>query len=680
MITGRSKVSIENHFDRAYELEEALAAKGDAERLAQVRESSDLATVHYVRQGDPKGLGHAVLCAAHHVGDEPFAVLLGDDLIDSRDPLLTRMIEVRKRHGGSVVARREVDPEQVSQYGSAAITPTAEQDVVTVTDLVEKPVPGSAPSNWIVIGRYVCDPAVFEVLRETPPGRGGEIQLTDALLTLAKRGPADGGRVAGGLFHGRRYDTGNKLDYLRTGGQFACERRPGRGDRALAAQVPGQPSVRHSGELTPVDQHLAEILATITPLPPTELGLNDIGGLVLAEDVSAVSALPSFDNSGMDGYAVRVEDVTAATEEKPVTLPVTAEVAAGDTGAYALQPGTAIKIMTGAMLPHGAEAVVPVEWTDGGSARVSIRASAEYGNAIRLAGEDAKAGEVLVTAGTRLLPMHVAVIAAAGRGSVLVRPRPRVVVLSTGNELAEPGTPLVPGRIWDSNSFMLAAAAREAGCLAYRQAILPDHPDEVLPAIEDQLVRADLMVTTGGVSMGGEHDVIKAALQQLGTITFRKVAMQPGMPQGFGTIALPAAVAPAQPQRRRFRRDGYEEAATPVPAAGDRVPIFTLPGNPVSAYVSFQVFARPAIAALQGYRELGLEQVRAELTGPLRSPAGRRSFLRGVLDRAAGKVTPLTGQGSHQIATLGKANALVVVPEWVVQMSAGDTAEVLVLP
>ena len=438
------------------------------------------------------------------------------------------------------------------------------------------------------------------------------------------------------------------------------------------------------GALTPVEEHLAEILATITPLTPTELGLSDVHGLVLAEDVSTVSPLPSFDNSGMDGYAVRVEDVADATEENPVTLPVTAEVAAGDTGAYALQPGTAIKIMTGAMLPHGTEAVVPVEGTDGGSARVSIRASTEYGNAIRLAGEDAKAGEVLVTAGTRLLPMHVAVIAAAGRGSVLVRPRPRVVVLSTGNELAEPGTPLVPGRIWDSNSFMLAAAAREAGCLAYRQAILPDHPDEVLPAIEDQLVRADLMVTTGGVSMGGEHDVIKAALQQLGTITFRKVAMQPGMPQGFGTIALPAAVAPEDPQRRlarpRWRRDGYEAAAAPAPAAGDGVPIFTLPGNPVSAYVSFQVFARPAIAALQGYHEPGLDKVQAELTGPLRSPAGRRSYVRGVLDRARKRVTPLTGQGSHQIATLGKANALVVVPEWVVQMSEGDTAEVMVLP
>ena len=224
LIIGRGKRSIEDHFDRAYELEEALAAKDDMDRLGQVRESSELAHMHYVRQGDPRGLGHAVLCAAEHVGSKPFAVLLGDDLIDARDRLLTRMMEARERYGGSVVALMEVDPEQVSQYGCAAITPTAEEGVVTVTDLVEKPVPGSAPSNWILIGRYVCDPAVFDVLRETPPGRGGEIQLTDALLTLAKRGPAGGGGVHGVLFHGRRYDTGNKLDYLRTLVQFACER------------------------------------------------------------------------------------------------------------------------------------------------------------------------------------------------------------------------------------------------------------------------------------------------------------------------------------------------------------------------------------------------------------------------------------------------------------------------
>ena len=225
MITGRSKVSIENHFDRAYELEEALAAKDDAERLAQVRESSELATVHYVRQGDPKGLGHAVLCAAQHVGDEPFAVLLGDDIIDSRDPLLTQMIEVRGRYGGSVVALMEVEPDQVSSYGVVVMKPTGEEDVVEITDMVEKPSPAESPSNWIIIGRYVCDPAVFGVLRQTEPGRGGEIQLTDALRVLADRSPGqDGGGVHGVLFRGRRFDTGNKIDYLRTLVQFGCER------------------------------------------------------------------------------------------------------------------------------------------------------------------------------------------------------------------------------------------------------------------------------------------------------------------------------------------------------------------------------------------------------------------------------------------------------------------------
>jgi UTP--glucose-1-phosphate uridylyltransferase len=215
VVTGRGKRPIEDHFDRAYELEEALRAKDDPERLAAVRESSDLAVVHYVRQGEPKGLGHAVYCARQHVGHEPFAVLLGDDLIDARDPLLQRMLEVREM---------EVEPEQVSLYGCAAIEPTDEDDVVKVTNLVEKPVPGEAPSRWIVIGRYVCDPAIFDVLEKTAPGRGGEIQLTDALMTLAQRDRSQGGPVHGVLFRGRRYDTGNKLDYLRTVVQFAADR------------------------------------------------------------------------------------------------------------------------------------------------------------------------------------------------------------------------------------------------------------------------------------------------------------------------------------------------------------------------------------------------------------------------------------------------------------------------
>jgi UTP--glucose-1-phosphate uridylyltransferase len=224
LVTGRSKRSIEDHFDRNYELEEALTAKGDTEGLALIRESYELATVHYVRQGDPKGLGHAVLCAAKHVGHEPFAVLLGDDFIHPQDGLLQRMLDVRERHGGTVVALMEVEYDQVSSYGVAAVEETGEEDVVRVTDLVEKPAPQDAPSNWIIIGRYVCDPSVFGVLEETPPGRGGEIQLTDALKVLAQRDPADGGGVHGVLFRGRRYDTGNKVDYLRTLVQFACER------------------------------------------------------------------------------------------------------------------------------------------------------------------------------------------------------------------------------------------------------------------------------------------------------------------------------------------------------------------------------------------------------------------------------------------------------------------------
>lgn len=224
MITGRNKRPVEDHFDRAYELESALAAKGDQARLDSVRESAELAKVHYVRQGDPKGLGHAILCAAPHVGGEPFAVLLGDDLIDPRDPLLTRMIEVREKHGGSVVALIAVDPDQIHLYGCAAVTPvTGESDLLIISDLVEKPESSAAPSNLAVIGRYVLDPAVFDVLRETAPGRGGEIQLTDALRVLAAD-PGLGGPVHGVLFNGRRYDTGDRADYLRTIVRLACER------------------------------------------------------------------------------------------------------------------------------------------------------------------------------------------------------------------------------------------------------------------------------------------------------------------------------------------------------------------------------------------------------------------------------------------------------------------------
>lgn len=223
MVTGRNKRPLEDHFDRNYELEQVLRDKGDSTKLTRVQESSGLATMHYVRQGDPKGLGHAVLCAEPHVGDQPFAVLLGDDLIDPRDPLLSRMTAVQEQHGGSVIALMEVDPATIHLYGCAAAAPTGEDDVVSVSDLVEKPSASEAPSNLAIIGRYVLDPAVFEVLRKTQPGRGGEIQLTDALQTLATE-PGLGGPVHGVVFRGRRYDTGDRADYLRAIVRLACER------------------------------------------------------------------------------------------------------------------------------------------------------------------------------------------------------------------------------------------------------------------------------------------------------------------------------------------------------------------------------------------------------------------------------------------------------------------------
>ncbi|MDQ1685697.1 MAG: molybdopterin molybdotransferase [Frankiaceae bacterium] len=399
-----------------------------------------------------------------------------------------------------------------------------------------------------------------------------------------------------------------------------------------------------------VDEHLTTVLAGIGPLASLELTLLDAHGCVLAEDVAATHALPPFDNSAMDGYAVRAADIASASESSPVTLPVVGDVAAGSETPYTVQPGLCVRIMTGAPLPPGADTVVPQEWTDEGLAQVVIRKSATIGQHVRRAGEDVTPGTTVLTEGTHLGATQIGLLAAVGRDRVLARPRPRVVVLSTGSELVDPGQPLTYGKIPDANSALLTTAAHEAGAIAFRVGIVPDDPRQLLDTLEDQLIRADLVLTSGGVSVGA-YDVVKDALGRLGTVAFDRIAMQPGMPQGFGRIGP------------------------------DDTPFFGLPGNPVSAYVSFEVFVRPVLRRMLGVEPINRPIVRARLTDSLTSPPGRRSFARGWLSVENGTyvVRPVGGSGSHLIASLSAANAFIVVPEETTQYDANTTVDVMML-
>lgn len=393
-----------------------------------------------------------------------------------------------------------------------------------------------------------------------------------------------------------------------------------------------------------VDDYLARVLQGITPLAPIDLPLSSVDGCVLADSLASRVSLPSFDNSSMDGYAVLAGDVRSASTETPVDLRVIDDVAAGSVSGVVVSRGTAVRIMTGAPMPDGADAVIPVERTDGGTHTVQIYAPVDVGACIRRVGEDVVAGQDVMPAGTLLGARQLALLAATGHGIVRVHPRPRVAVIATGSELVEPGEPLRPGMIHDANSFMLVAAAEAAGALAYRVGPVHDSDDAFLAAVEDQFHRCDLILTSGGVSMGA-YDTVKAVLSRLGTVHFAKVAMQPGMPQGYGMV-------------------------------GDGIPILTLPGNPVSSYVSFEAFVRPVIRRLRGLADLHRPTVRVVLDERLASPAGKRQFARVRFTDAGHVALTGTGQGSHVLGGLAEATALAVVPEDVTEVPAGGEVEV----
>lgn len=401
-------------------------------------------------------------------------------------------------------------------------------------------------------------------------------------------------------------------------------------------------------ELVPLEDYRREVLTRITPLEPIELGLLEAHGCVLAEQVVASADVPGFANSAMDGYAV-----DSASVRHEAAVPVAGEVAAGRQPTAALRPGSAFRIMTGAPIPRGADSVIPVEQAREAEGQVSFRVTPRPGDHIRPAGADVRAGTTVLSAGKRLGPADIGMLAAIGRSRAIVHPRPRVAVISTGDELVDPDAPLKPGQIRDANSYTLTAMARDAGATASRNAIVADDRRALAEAFEGALTNADLLVTTGGVS-AGRYDFVKEVLAQLGDVTSHKVAMQPGMPQAFGFLG---AEGPG------------------------RIPCFALPGNPVSAFVSFEVLVRPALRRMQGRTDLNRPRVTAILEEPVTSPPHKVSFLRVRLRREGPQWrAKLTGpQGSGLLHSAVAADGLAEVPADRTELAAGQTVVVHLL-
>lgn len=402
--------------------------------------------------------------------------------------------------------------------------------------------------------------------------------------------------------------------------------------------------------LRTIEEHLGAILAAIRATDVVEVSLAEALGRTLAAPAAARVDLPGFTNSAMDGYAVRAADCAGASSTAPVELPVAGDIAAGDTRTLTLKPGTTWRIMTGAPLPEGADAIVPVELSDGGTTTARLSLAPEVGRHVRARGEDVCAGQEILPAGVVLSPGHLALLAAANVAEVPVHRAPVVAVISTGDELRDAGSKLGHGEIVDSNSLMLTLLVQAAGATPQRLPRARDDAESLGARLSEAAAAADLVLTTGGVSMGA-YDTVKEVLTAVGTVSFAKVAMKPGMPQGFGVV-------------------GRQEC-----------PIITLPGNPLSAMVSFHVFVLPALAALQGRRADG-ESWRSGVV-PARAGArwgsveGKTEFTRVRLQD--GTAWPATGQGSHMVGALADANALAVVGPQVTEVSLGQVVECIPL-
>ncbi|MCP2246279.1 molybdotransferase-like divisome protein Glp [Lentzea aerocolonigenes] len=397
-----------------------------------------------------------------------------------------------------------------------------------------------------------------------------------------------------------------------------------------------------------VDEQLARVIAAAVRPAPVRVAISESQGLLCAEEVVAERALPGFDQAAVDGYAVRSVDVSGANAN-PVQLPVVGEIPAGSRQPRRLQPGQAVRVATGAPLPTLADAVVPLGYTDGHHAKVTVNRSVPSAGFVRRTGEDVQTGDVAVRRGASIGAAQVGLLAAVGRNKVLVHPRPRVSVISLGEELVDVDRTPGQGQVYDVNSYALAAAARDAGAEVSRVGIMSADPRRLREVVEGRLLLSEIVVIAGGVG-GTIGDEVKAALAELGDMDVSRVAMHPGSAQGFGRLGP------------------------------DAVPTFLLPANPMSALVVFEVLVRPLIRAALGKKNPYRRAVSARLLSPLSSTKGRRGFLRGQLLRDADNgeylVQPLGTSGSHLLASLAEANCLIMVEEDVTEVSVGE--EVLV--
>jgi molybdopterin molybdotransferase len=402
-------------------------------------------------------------------------------------------------------------------------------------------------------------------------------------------------------------------------------------------------------ELTPLADYLSTILRGVRPLPSLEIDLTQAYGNVLAEDVIAPGALPAFDHATIDGYAARVEDLAGCDRNRPARLNVIGDLSPASWRPVRLTPGACFALAAGAALPTGADVVIPANYTDQGIAAVEIFFAPKKGYGIRRSGDELAAGSVLATAGTLITPPLVGILAATGIGHVMVRSSPRVVVIATGDELVDIGRTSQPGQLVDVNSHALTAAAAEAGAHGYRIGICDDDPEGLRALLDDQTLRADLIVTTGG-SADGPGDVVRRVLSR-GPVEFTDVSVYPGSVLGFGTIG------------------------------GAEVPIVCLPGDPGAALIGFEVLARPVIQMLAGAEPVFRPSVRAHLLETVYSPSGLREFRPALVSERRGggyTVSALNG-GPYTLSGLADANGLLVLGEKVMTATAGSTVDVLLL-